>query len=392
MDHDRNYQRPENRNRYREGERYRNSAQRGTYNSAQRGNRRVATAARPLLSVKQGNSPVQMLGTGDGTHEGMRFLPADEMSDSDEEAMDVSESDQDHLDGGNSNLIDMSTGSGMDNNAEANVEPPAKRRAIGGVRNGLNNEASLPKWSNPDPYTSLPPVDDSSRKKKDVVKIIRKARIATSKTTSAINEAAANDDFISFGFEEDPLEVESVRSSSPIEGVVERRPRVPNAPTGPRHFSHFQPLHNKSFPNVPGTQDLPMSVDTMGPPPGLLNRVGTSQGDSAPDYDSPLGNRKRTRDDVIKSTLERRGKRRKGFLGNSNGSLVDEWIPSGHTNPTPWHDPERTYQTENMGFRQAVYSLEFAIFLTNLDFIKKFATFTILSNLRNLNKLFAKIF
>lgn len=392
VDHDRNYPRPENRNRYREDKRSRDSAQRGTYSSAQRGNRRVATAARPLLSVKQGNSPVQILGTGDGTNEGMRFLPADEMSDSDEAAMDVSESDQDQLDGQNSNLIDISTTLGMDNDAEANVEPPAKRRPIGGARNGLNNQASLPKWSNPDPYTSLPPVDDSLRKKKDVVKIIRKARIATSKTTGAINEAAANDDFISFGFEEDPLEVESVRSSNPIEGVVERRPRVPNAPSGPRHFSHFQSLHNKSFPKAPGTQNLPISVDTMGPPPGLLNSVVTGQGESAPDHDSPLGNRKRTRDDFIKSTLERGGTRRKGFRGNSNGSLVDEWVPSGHMNPTPWHDPERTYQTENMGFRQAVCSLKFATCLTNLDFIKKFATFTILSNLRNLNKLFAKIF
>lgn len=345
----------ENRDRYRQGTNYRTSAQRGTYNSAQRGNRRVATAARPLLSQKQGDSPVQMLGAADGSDVGMRFLPAEDMSDSDEEQMDLSESDQDQADGRNVSLVEMAAGLGTDNEDEVGIEPRTKKRALGTTRNEPANEANLPKWSNPDPYTSLPPTDDSLRKKKDVVKIIRKARIATTKPSSTTNEAAANDDFISFGFEEEiALEGESIRSLSPIDMNAEGRIEVPGAPSGPRQSSHLQILHSEDFSKAPGTQHFPMSADKLGPPPGLQQSGSVVHDNSALDYNDPLGNRKRTHDDIIKSTLERPVIRKKGFLGTPKGSLVEEWIPRNGMDPTPWHDPGSTYQTENMGFRQVI--------------------------------------
>jgi non-canonical poly(A) RNA polymerase PAPD5/7 len=55
--------------------------------------------------------------------------------------------------------------------------------------------ATAPKWSNPDPYTSLPPVGEVNVKRTDVVKLIRKARIdGTAGSGKATNAA----DFISF--------------------------------------------------------------------------------------------------------------------------------------------------------------------------------------------------
>lgn len=386
----RNHQHSENRDRFRQGSNYGTSAQRGVYNGAQRGNRRVATAARPLLSLKQGDSPVLMLGAADRSDVGMRFLPANDMSDSDEEQMDVSESDQDQVDRENANLMELPTGSGIDNETEiVDIEPPAKKRALGTMRNVSANEASIPKWSNPDPYTSLPPTDDSLRKKKDVVKIIRKARIATTKSTNTISQAAANDDFISFGFEEESiLEVPSNLPLSPVSKNGEERIGALNAPSGPRQLNHLQTLPDESFSKAPGTQDFPMVADKLGPPPGLNYAVDTIN-------DNPLGNRKRTHDDVIKSSSERPAIRKKGFLGTSNGSLIEEWIPRNGTDPTPWHDPGRTYQTENMGFRQDIYFL--CIFNERppdnfVDSIKRFAIFTSLLDLRSLSNVSAKIF
>lgn len=60
----------------------------------------------------------------------------------------------------------------MDVSGSADDAHPSKRARL----NNLTNE---PRWSNPDPYTALPPVDESNRKHKDVVKLIRKARVET---------------------------------------------------------------------------------------------------------------------------------------------------------------------------------------------------------------------
>lgn len=70
-------------------------------------------------------------------------------------------------------------------------------------------------WSNPDPYTALPPATDSSHKKVDVVKLIRKARNDMGGQQSTFAE---QDDFISFG------DFENTELFAPPE----------NAPTGPR--------------------------------------------------------------------------------------------------------------------------------------------------------------
>ncbi|EXJ58117.1 hypothetical protein A1O7_05541 [Cladophialophora yegresii CBS 114405] len=51
------------------------------------------------------------------------------------------------------------------------------------------------KWSNPDPYTSLPPAGDVAAKRTDVVKLIRKARIDTDPSRP---KAKQPDEFISF--------------------------------------------------------------------------------------------------------------------------------------------------------------------------------------------------
>lgn len=72
----------------------------------------------------------------------------------------------------------------------------------------------IAKWSNPDPYTALPPAPDSEHKRVDVVRLIRKARTeAGSQQATIANQA----DFISF---DDMLSFDDQPPS--------------NAPTGPK--------------------------------------------------------------------------------------------------------------------------------------------------------------
>lgn len=58
---------------------------------------------------------------------------------------------------------------------------------------------SVPKWCNPDPYIVLPPPEETTGKRIDFVKLIRKAKNDIAEPKDANNAVAANDDFISFG-------------------------------------------------------------------------------------------------------------------------------------------------------------------------------------------------
>jgi non-canonical poly(A) RNA polymerase PAPD5/7 len=55
-----------------------------------------------------------------------------------------------------------------------------------------------PKWSNPDPYTALPPPSQSTGPKKDIVETIRKAKLETAQDAASSNPVKDNIDFISF--------------------------------------------------------------------------------------------------------------------------------------------------------------------------------------------------
>ncbi|KAF1953657.1 hypothetical protein CC80DRAFT_507138 [Byssothecium circinans] len=66
--------------------------------------------------------------------------------------------------------------------------------------NGQADGNSVPKWSNPDPYTALPPPQIGKRV--DVVGLIRKAKNDITEKTNGTNAVAANHDFISFDQED----------------------------------------------------------------------------------------------------------------------------------------------------------------------------------------------
>jgi non-canonical poly(A) RNA polymerase PAPD5/7 len=84
---------------------------------------------------------------------------------------------------------------------------------------------SVPKWSNPDPYTVLPPPEETTGKKTDFVKLIRKAKNQEAEKALGHNSVAANDDFISFGDEDDAGEAVqgSMSEFAHIESIVNKQ-------------------------------------------------------------------------------------------------------------------------------------------------------------------------
>lgn len=323
-----------------------NQARRGN-NYKHRQNQRTAPANRPLLRHHdEGNSSEQMLGMANG----QKFLAADDISDSDEEQMDESDSDQGQAKSDGTLPIAESVGHGGVSTVEDSMEPPAKRRALTTKSDTVQDKASEPKWSNPDPYTVLPPVDEASRKKKDVVKLIRKARKETEGMSTEHNQVAANDDFISFGMEDDEeISPANVDVRDGFGGGV------PGPPTGPREFSHLHNLHGQKAPGASAVPINTASADKAGPegrhahtvpkvPEEVVLDVGRSKIQNTSSYcgDENLGNRKRTYDDSIKG-------RRKTFTHN-NGSILHEWSPAPGMDPIPWL--QRTDMiTANAGFR-----------------------------------------
>lgn len=138
---------------------------------------RIAT--RPLLRLRDDAEDPSLL---DPSAE-FKFRNLDELTDSEEEVMALSD--------------------------EENAERSSKRARLDMADSPT--APPVPKWSNPDPYTSLPPSGDTTAKRVDVVKLIRKARIDT---TRAAGDATEADDFISFDMDEAETE------QNPTEALV----------------------------------------------------------------------------------------------------------------------------------------------------------------------------
>lgn len=211
------------------------------------------TSDRPLLSRKRETTPDQLQGESE-VKPALKFASLSALSDSEEAEMDMSDDDSDN-------------------------ERPRKKRALGldGVQDAMPSAAPAPpapKWSNPDPYTVLPPPSEQTNKRIDVVKLIRKARLENATKTEQTDAVKENSDFISLGMMPEP----EPQSNAPE-----------NAPKGPRA------------------------------------QEGT---------DSAIASRKRTHDDEIKGYSRKTGKPASRY--NYDGSVIDEWRPLSQETGTPW--------------------------------------------------------
>ena len=231
---------------------------------------------RPLLQQHAGeNDKEQMLGVDLATQ---KFIPIE----------DISESDEDGLNESNSSLVEDE--SRTNEEKDASHEPPTKRREL--TLNGAADGDSVPKWSNPDPYSVLPPVDEIHRKRKDPVAFIRKGFKPADEKATEQSQVAANDDFISF----DDDVPESVTSS-------------PHSQLGSRNSPKYIVLDNGDRPHV-----IDLTIDD----------------------DSFLGSRKRTHEDEIKPNEQVQGT----SPAHPSGSLLEAWVPRSASEVTPWLDRE----------------------------------------------------
>ncbi|KAK0671868.1 putative Poly(A) RNA polymerase protein [Cercophora samala] len=208
---------------------------------------------------------------------GVTYRNLDELSDSEEAEMDIS---------------------GDEENSDA--EPSSKRARVSVDQSAADD---VPKWSNPDPYTALPP-ESTGQKKKDVVQLIRKARVQAKETRTSLPSEAA--DFISLDFDDsdDGHESDDTKESNL---VSTRESRVENAPTA----------EDATLPHKGAGSGKPSRVPVLMPDP----------------TPAALGSRKRTHDDQIKMPHTRMKRPAKAPSG---GHIIPEWRALPHTTATPW--------------------------------------------------------
>jgi non-canonical poly(A) RNA polymerase PAPD5/7 len=249
-------------------------------------------AERPMLQTKRDPTPELMPGMEEEESAGVKYRAVEDMSDSDEADMDLSSNEE-------AEPIEST----------ANEEPKKKQ-----TRTDLKKSAdgdSVPRWSNPDPYTVLPPVDEAQRKKKDVVKLIRKARIVSGSEDIPKPEATS-DDFISFDFDD-----ESGGDNNDDRSIsnCESHPGVAGAPTGPRAYNLRGNSQEEKLPRLDSDPKSSKQLDTT--------------------TDPALGNRKRTIDDNIKAPAPK-PLNRPSKKSPAAGHILEEWQVPTESVGTPW--------------------------------------------------------
>jgi non-canonical poly(A) RNA polymerase PAPD5/7 len=146
---------------------------------------------------------------------------------------------------GQSHFRDVAESSEGDDSTD---DGPRKRTKVKAA-----DASAVPKWSNPDPYTVLPPPETLGAPKKDIVQTIRKAK---NEQASKVDKVADNSDFISFNFGDDDEEDAATDPPSP---PVAKSPAHSGAPT----FSHRDSFHRKtSTASAPQTNGATVSPFT----------------------------------------------------------------------------------------------------------------------------------
>ena len=302
---------------------HRSGAQRGGQGYRGRAGPRMASD-RAFLKGNRAPTPELLPGVDDNN--GVKYKRAEDLSDSDEAEMDMSE----------------------DENGDGQ---PAKKRAKTEATTGDGNTTH--KWSNPDPYTVLPPPDESQRKKKDVVKLIRKARVSTgSGKAKDENEPA---DFISLDFGAE-LDDNDESEPEPFGRGVAGAPSGPRALLQPRQALPPSKSRNTQAPliDVANTASNRRSVDPTRDD-NLGSRKRNAYDEIKPDsnsldngLDPNLGSRKRSARDEILNPPPLLYKTTRGKPPKVDGQLLKEWKARAGDTSTPWHVNDHS-DTASMG-------------------------------------------
>jgi non-canonical poly(A) RNA polymerase PAPD5/7 len=225
--------------------------------------------------------------------------------------------------------------------SDSNEDDPRKRQKIDPVVPYVVTT----KWSNPDPYTVLPPTDEEPRAKKtDVVQLIRKAKLAASETNGAQkNDISGNVDFVALdsdsALDENDTESGEVEENdflplSQSENVVENRAVTSGiTPSNTLTKSHHMQNHtNGNGISTTVSNQTDMKASTIGLPP-------------KPVFDGMTS----TKTSISESVIENPRKRKLDKAGNRLGDIVPEWAAISKAKVTPWIDVDHS-ETKQMGF------------------------------------------
>lgn len=241
------------------------------------GYRKPQAHERALLTVQDRGSPERTLGVADGSN---KFMNVDDMSEEEAEEDVAKDADE--------------------NSADAdNVVHKIARTA-----NGRADGDSVPKWSNPEIYSALPPPEELRPGKKiDFVQLIRKAKNEAAERGDSNNAVAANDDFISFGDDDGHDKATDMQTADDDEPKTNKRPQDGGFQQGP--------LNDLDY------------MDSL-----------VSNG--------PQNKRSYQAVDLHEQPQQSKAKRKRGDVENVRG-IVQEWMGTARCDTAPWLDPRHSY-------------------------------------------------
>lgn len=324
-------------------------------NRARRGYGRLSRVAseREFLRTNREPTPQLMTGMNEESGTAVKFLRLEDLSDSEETDMDLSANE----DASFENKKSCSATNSPKENTPLNIEPgessslaftdniQGNTLSHSGTESSSNEQDEKkkstkvsvekkhdikPRWSNPDPYTALPPPDESQKKKKDVVKLIRKARIASESKTKL---ETPTDDFISFDFGENDIIDLTDSLDKPYSPPTHR-----GTTNSDKNLSRSR-MNCDTSPIARNTRRSTSPLETK--KDRVINYRGKSPNRlSSKEYparhimsDSNLGTRKRTISDVIKEPPISSGK---GVRSPPDGRILDDWLPYDEISESPW--------------------------------------------------------
>ncbi|KJR87688.1 DNA polymerase sigma subunit [Sporothrix schenckii 1099-18] len=295
---------------------------------------RFLAANRPILNQSDISTGGIVQDFVKDSNAGTTYLNLDELSDSDEAEMDIS-GDEDGM-----------------------SAPPRKR-----ARLGAKDGDEVPKWSNPDPYTVLPPTEAGVRKK-DVVQLIRKARVQGEKAAAATS--GDTEEFISCGFdssseeegeaaEESAADENNGDADTNIIGVdrIGRNGKMTKA--GERDASAAAAASSAT--NDSQTNNIAPPVDAPKGPRAATkqNKNGITSASSSVPTPSSLStelrtNRKRTHDDQLKPLLlPDHAILKKTTKMPVGGYILPMWQVKAGETACPWLLEDHAADTSHMG-------------------------------------------
>ncbi|KAK5169782.1 uncharacterized protein LTR77_005760 [Saxophila tyrrhenica] len=241
-----------------------------------------------------------------------------------------------------------------EDDAADDSDAPRKRQKV--TSEPAGQEASAPKWSNPEYFTALPPPETAGAPKKDIVQVIRKAKREASSNQTSSNAVKSNVDYISFNFDDDV----SMDGSDDMQIV--------DPPTGASKAAFDQSSRKHSNGGRLSNDNSLDQIHSAFDPQPLAARI-TKADDATGSPPKPPHGLIMPSDQELAATRSNtfKGKKRKHAEQSTElGSIIPAWQASGPS-ATPWFNPENV-KTSSSALRLHMEICDFYDFVRPFEF------------------------